>query len=59
MLADRRKLTPFIILKTNLLEEKLVLELFVNVMGKAGGTECEELVCRRQECWLLILPSAT
>ena len=59
MLADRRKLTPFIIMKMNLLEEKLVLELFVNVMGRVGRTEHEELVCRREKCWLLILPSAT
>jgi len=59
VLADRRKLTPFIILKTNHLEKKLVLELFVNVMREVRRTEDQELIYRREECWLLMLSLAT
>jgi hypothetical protein len=59
VLADRRKLTPFIILKTNPLEEKLMLELFANVTRKVGRTGDQELAYRREECWLLILSLAT
>jgi hypothetical protein len=43
----------------NRLEEKLVLELFVNVMRKVGRTGDQELIYRREECWLLIISLAT
>jgi hypothetical protein len=50
VLADSRKLTPFVILKTDHLEEKLVLELFVNVTREVGRTGDRELIYRREEC---------
>jgi len=59
VLADRRKLTPFVILKTNHVKETLVLELFVNVTREVGRTGDQELIYRREECWLLILSLAT